>query len=292
MRTLLLALALAALAAAPAQATFPGRNGRIVVASNRSGSWQLHSLKADGSGLRQITALATDDPGNLGNAMLPDVSPDGRRVVFAHEADGDFELYVVNTDGSGLARLTNDPDHFDGAAHWSPDGTRLVFSHDNQIATMAATPGALMTTLTTADWDSFWPQYTPDGRHILFDSQLGGLVAAIWTMRADGSHQRRLTDAPIEAGFSDISPDGRHVAFINHQNTSLSNAIFRMRLDGSAITQLTNPFPLHDVQPVYSPDGKRIAFVSDRRSGAAEHDEDLYVMDTDGSHVTRIAAGQ
>jgi len=297
MRILLLALALTALAAAPAQATYAGRNGRIVVSSNRSGSWQLHSLNADGSGLRQITDLAADDPGDIANAFLPDVSPDGRRIVFSHTVDGDVELYVVNTDGSGLTRLTNDPGRFDGAAHWSPDGARIVFARESdvthvaQITTMAATPGAPMTTLTTQFWDSFWPEYTADGRRIFFDSQIGGLVAAVWVMRADGSHQRRLTDAPIEAGFSDLSPDGRRVAFISHQNTSLSTAIFTMRLDGSGVDQLTNPFPLHDVQPVYSPDGTRIAFVSDRASGTSEHDQDLYVMHPDGSHVTRIATG-
>ena len=125
----------------------------------------------------------------------------------------------------------------------------------------------------------------------MFDSQIGGLVAAIWIMDADGSHQRRLTAAPIEAGFSDMSPDGKRVAFINHQNTSLRTSIFRMKLDGSAITRLTNAGPLHDVQPVYSPDGNKIAFVSDRRSSASEHDQDLYVMHPDGTHITRIVTG-
>jgi TolB protein len=297
MRTLLLALAIAALAAAPAQATYAGRNGRIVVSSNRTGSWQLHSINADGSGIRQITDLPADDPGDIANAFMPDVSPDGRRIVFSHVVDGDVELYLVNVDGTGLTRLTNDPGRFDGGAHWSADGSQIAFgresdvTHLNQIATMAATPGAPIATLTTQVWDNFWPQYTPDGRRIVFDGQIGGLVSAVWVMHADGSHQRRLTSAPLEAGFSDLSPSGRRAAIISHQNTSLSNAIFTMRLSGSGIRQLTNPFPLHDVQPVYSPDGAKIAFVSDRRSGTAEHDQDLYVMDADGSHVTRIATG-
>jgi TolB protein len=297
MRPLLIALVILAVAAAPAHATYAGHNGRIVVSSNRTGSWQLHSVKPDGSGITQITNLPATDPASPENAFLPDVSPDGRRIVFSHDVGGDVELFVVNIDGTGLTRLTYDPGRFDGAAHWSPDGTSLVFAresdvtHVNVITTMAALPGAPMHALTTDIWDSFWPEYTPDGRRIMFDSQIGGLVAAIWVMDADGSHQRRLTDAPLEAGFSDIAPDGRRVALINHQNTSLRTSIFSMKPDGSAITRLTNAGPLHDVQPVYSPDGKQIAFMSDRRSPASEHDQDLYVMNADGTKVTRIATG-
>jgi Tol biopolymer transport system component len=297
MRTLLLALAILGVLAVPAQATYPGKNGRIVVSSNRTGSWQLHSVRPDGTGITQITSLPATDPASPGNAFLPDVSPDGRRIVFSHDVGDDVELFVVNIDGTGLTRLTYDPGRFDAAAHWSPDGTTIVFAresdqtHVNVIATMAAMPGAPIHELTTNIWDSFFPEYTPDGRRIMFDSQIGGLVAAVWTMNADGSHQRRLTDAPIEAGFSDIAPDGKRVAFINHQNTSLRTSIFSMKVDGSAITRLTNAGPLHDVQPVYSPNGNKIAFVSDRLAPAGEHDQDLYVMDADGTHITRVVTG-
>src|SRR4051794_23120284 len=214
--SILAALMLALLMAAPARATFPGKNGRIVFASNRTGEWQLHSIKPDGSNIRQITRLTPPEPGSPGNAFLPDVSPDGRRIVFSHEADGDVDLYVINVDGTGLTRLTDDPGRFDGAAHWSPDGQRIVFARQstfseiNQIATMPAMLGAPIKTLTTKLYDSFAPQYTPDGRKIFFDSQIGGYVAAIWSMDANGRHQQRLTAPPLEAGFSDIAPSGNH----------------------------------------------------------------------------------
>ena len=151
---ILVALVLALLLAGPAQATFPGKNGRIVFASNRTGEWQLHSINPDGSDVRRITQLPAPEPGSINTAFLPDVSPDGRRVVFSHEADGDVELYVINLDGTGLTRLTFDPGRFDGAAHWSPDGRRIVFARQstfpgvNQIATMRALPDARITTLT------------------------------------------------------------------------------------------------------------------------------------------------
>jgi Tol biopolymer transport system component len=64
-----------------------------------------------------------------------------------------------------------------------------------------------------------------------------------------------------------------------------------MAPDGSGITRLTDAGPLHDVQPGYSPDGTKIVFVSDRMSPAGEHDQDLYVMNADGSGIARIARG-
>ena len=87
--SILAALVLALLMATPARATFPGKNGRLVFASNRTGEWQLHSIEPDGSDIRQITHLSPPEPGSPGNAFLPDVAPDGRRIVFSHEADGD-----------------------------------------------------------------------------------------------------------------------------------------------------------------------------------------------------------
>ena len=118
--SILAALALTLLMAAPAQATFPGKNGRIIFASKRTGEWQLHSINPDGSNIRQITHLPAPKPGSISTAFLPDVSPDGRRVVFSHEADDDVELYLINLDGTGLTRLTSDPGRFDGARTGPP----------------------------------------------------------------------------------------------------------------------------------------------------------------------------
>src|SRR4051794_13516879 len=146
--SILAALALALLMAAPARATFPGRDGRLVFASNRTGEWQLHSIKPDGSNIRQITRLTPPEPGSPGNAFLPDVSPDGRRIVFSHEADGDVALSATNSDGPAPPRPPDAPGRFDGAAHGPPEGQRIVFARQstlseiNQIATMRAMLGA------------------------------------------------------------------------------------------------------------------------------------------------------
>ena len=130
-------------------------------------------------------------------------------------------------------------------------------------------------------------EYTQDGKHIVFISQLGGLVAALWIMDTDGKHQRRLTDPELEPGAPDVSPDGKHIVFYNHQNTPKPTSIFSMNLDGTGVTRLTSSGHM-DTLPVYSPDGSKILYMSDRLSPGSF---DTFVMNADGSHKQRLIVG-
>src|SRR5438270_9578470 len=105
---LVLAMFALIFAASPAQATFPGENGKIVFVGNQSGTWQLYTINPDGSDMDQITNLP---PTNF-ELWLPAFSPDGRQIVFSY-GTGVFgvnslaELYLINADGSGLKQLTH-----------------------------------------------------------------------------------------------------------------------------------------------------------------------------------------
>ena len=114
----------------------------------RDGLWRPTSLEifvmnADGSSLRQVTALG-------GANFAPYFTPDGARIIFAsnhHNPRGrDFELYLVNTDGSGLERVTWNPT-FDGFPMFSPDGKHLVFA-SNRYAKVEGSTNVFM-----ADWN-------------------------------------------------------------------------------------------------------------------------------------------
>src|SRR5262249_11240829 len=141
--------------------------------------------------------------------------------------------------------------------------------------------------LTTPVWESFGQTYTPDGRHIIFASQIDGFVSALWIMDVDGQHQRRLTDPELEPGNPDVSPDGKQIVFFIGQDTPKPSSVFKVNIDGSGATRLTSEGQM-DTLAVYSPDGEKILFMSDRLSPGSF---DTFVMNADGSDQTLLIKG-
>jgi TolB protein len=283
-----------------AHATSPGENGKIVFTGNQSGTWQLYTMNADGSDMVQITHL----PPTIIEGWFANFSPDGKRILFTHDSpqnlctpDGSpfcLDLYVINADGSGLTRLTNDGLSWAGA--WSPDGTRIVFNQFDtrtfliRVATMRADARGPRTTLTTAFWESGFAHFTPNGRSIVFYSQFGGFVSAAWVMDSNGAKKIRLTQAWLEGAPSDISPDGQNVLLVSHENTSLQNSIYTVGISDRQQRHLTRPpGQANDLPGSYSPDGKKIVFISSRFS--SNQSLDLFTMNSDGTDIRRIASG-
>ncbi len=173
-----------------------------------SGPFRIFTVRADGTGRRQLTA---QQGGTADRA--PVWSPDGTRIAFVSDRAGGFpELFVMNANGSGVRRLTNNS-LIDGNPSWSPDATRLVFERCCQAGTSdvysidVASRAEINLTASTTHQD-FDPVWSPDGTRIAYVSfEIGQGNIDIWTMNADGSAQARLTQ---EAG-PDLSPDWQPV---------------------------------------------------------------------------------
>ena len=115
-----------------------------------------------------------------------------------------------------------------------------------------------------------------------------GAFFQIWVMDADGSNQTRLTFNQLDDGAPAFSPDGSKIAFnrgvTEHTERDTRRNIFLMNPDGSSETNITNNLRADDFHPSWSPDGSQIVFYSARD----DEDDEIYVMDADGSNQTRL----
>jgi TolB protein len=254
------------------QAPAWSRDGRsIVFVSWRDGNGEVYAMDADGSGPRNLTQHPAKD-------VRPAWSPDGRRITFVTGRDGNGEVYVMNADGSGKRNLTRDRAS-DDYPTWSPDGRRIAFlrvlrvhrSTRSYLYVVNADGSGLRRLTRNGTYTNQQVVWSPDGRTIYLGRYL---------VSTDGSGARTLRYIPLTAVWS---PDGRRIAFARARTGpapccySSYSDIYVMHADGSGTRKLTHN-ARQNAEPAWSPDGRRIAFVS-RRDGNAE----VYVMNADGS---------
>jgi TolB protein len=295
--------------ASPAYATFPGTNGRIAFSQGdliapvggESGDLSIHSqvftIRPNGSGLKQLTHVATDQ-----GAGSPDWSPDGERIAYESNQSGAFHIWVMNANGMGQTQLTHQSGFEDFQPSWSPDGKRILFSHCAEpfgpgfivscdIDVMNADGTQVSTVLSSGHWSNVHANYSPDGKRITFGSNRGGLQSAVWVMRADGSGLQRLTAPKLRAFWPDWAPGGHRILFSDNCCLPHSN-LWTVRPDGSGLTQLTHVAQRLDAAfGGFAPNGRRIATFFTKGCGGSPC-RHFYTLHSDGSHLHRVTTGK
>lgn len=222
-------------------------------------------------------------------------SPDGTRIVFqSNRMDDNSEIYIMNRDGTGIVRLTWNP-ATDQTPIWSPDGKSIVFQSDrdgNRELYSMDLDGSNQVNLTNHLGEDSHPKFSPDGASIIFDSDrddIGGNTQ-LYEMNHDGSDVQRIATYEETDSYASISPDGSKILWRRitptggNTETGRNSEVFLMERDGSSPVNLTS-HPAYDGWPAFSPDGKTIAFASDRDGKGVWH---VYIMNIDGSGVTRL----
>ena len=297
----------------PAQATFPGENGRIAFRRyfNAEMTWgAVFTIEPDGTDERQITF----PPEGFVDAN-PDVSPDGTRIAFERVSiDCDcisVEIFVVDTDGSNLTQLTHNPSgtvcdsggYCNDAPAWSPDGTQIVFSrasgeyqqyHGQNVGLWVmnadgSDPHPITQLVEFGTGNDSNPQWSPNGNKVVFErlnvrTSTPRHGIALWTVNVNTGRERRVTPYHLSAGDTpDWSPDGRRILF--HDNNAgspnVSANLYTIRPNGRQLRQLTfyEGGEVNVLGSSYSPDGTLIVFGRRPATGGAA---DIFIRTVDG----------
>lgn len=214
---------------------------------------------------------------------LPPVVQITGQLAIVSNRDGNFNIYVINADGSYSYPLTNNPED-DSTPAWSPNGTQIAFRSKRdgnyEIYVMFA-DGSNQTRLTVNSVYDASPMWSPDGQRIVFESERDG-NSEIYTMNANGSNVTRLTNNPADDLGPAFSPDGTRILFSSNRDGNYE--LYTMDTNGSNITRLTNNAAT-DRGRAWSPDGGRIAFRSNR-----DGNYEIYVMNANGSNPVRLTS--
>jgi TolB protein len=196
----------------------------------------------------------------------PSWSPDGTRLAFESFRDGNFEIYVVNADGSNPVRLTNDTAG-DSSPVWSPVSDEIAFVSNRfgNADILLLTLNGIVSTLTTTVAPDSSPAWSPDGSMIAYKTH-ADVLANICLIGRDGLNQHCLTTAPSEYGAPIWSPTGGSLAVNAKQSTGgYGIDIFNVK-DGS-IAELYSEGVEPVGVPAWSADGMRVVFQAHTGAG-------------------------
>lgn len=242
-------------------------------------SYRIAIVDVNGGGTVAVTDGAARDSD-------PVWSPGGEKIAFTSTRDGREAIYVMNADTSDQTRLTRDTSVNDNPA-WSPDGSRIAFEgqrNNKYQIYIANNDGSGLTELTYGDQESRYPVWQPAPNPVL-TARPGFTASAVarGPIPVDTATPTALPIPPNEMhGRLAFASIRNEPSFPKCQAGGCNADLFVMGLDGSDLTQLTFN-KSNDYNPVWSPDGNMIAFVSNRTGN-----NDIFLIGADGRGLLNL----
>lgn len=255
---------------------------QIVFTSDRSGKRNIYRMAVEPYGPQLVLSESGDlRPGSF--------SPDGTKFAFQSRSGEESELRIYDLASKASTSLLAD-EAPDLAPVWSPIGDRIAFNckggGNAEVCTVNADGTELSNVTNNTARDSS-PAWSADGSEIIFTSDRDGNYERphLFRMNADGATPKRVT---AKDGY-EMSPawsrDGTMIAFAGDRMDGKSQSldIFLVRLTEPNVDQMLLQRPLHDAEPVFSPDGKKLAFVAQ-----GDGNFEIYLVNTDGTGLVRM----
>ncbi len=239
---------------------------------------------------RVIFASTHEDPEARAKQQAElDFRASGKQRRYSWDYDATMDIFSANAAGSAVVNLTKSPG-YDAEGAFSPDGKSIVFcslrgaygrelgaeekvrlekdpAWFGEIFIMAA-DGTNVRQLTNAPGYDGGPFFSPDGTRIIwrrFDAS--GMNADVFTMKTDGSDVRRLTDFKAMSWAPYFHPAGSYAIFTTNKHGFENFELFIVDADGKRDPVRITDTPGFDGLPVFSPDGKKLAWASGRAAG-------------------------
>jgi len=251
-----------------------------------SSNADLYLVSIDG---QQRWRLTTSPAADFGGVW----SPDGERIAFLSTRDGKPQIYVIPIDG-GEARKVSDIENGVSNLSWSPDGAHFAFTSDVKIDSTVAERYPEYDKAQVRIYDDIpvrhWDEWNDEQYMHLF------------VMPADGGEARDLMpgerwETPLKpfGGAEQIawSPDGKEIAYVSKKvedfAESTNSAIYVVDVASGATRNITEGMPGFDRDPLYSPDGRWIAFHSMKRAGHEADRNRLMLYNRESEEITELS---
>jgi len=207
----------------------------------------------------------------------------GSKIAFSSNRDGNYNVYVMNSDGTAQTRFTEaEVDEFN--PEFSPSGDLIAFWARDLAASPPIYELVIMTkegeVLATVGYSLGYSSWSPDGDEVAVDALLEAGNSGIVRARVDGSRILGLTRDPAGDLQPDWSPDGGTIAFISLRDGT--PRVYLMNADGTSQRRLTTE-DIVQFEPDWSPDGMAIAFTSGDNANTQ-----IYIVNADGTNIRQV----